>query len=116
MSSGAATPQIDARSRPLRNPDAQYRSVGDEILVLHALLKQYHVLNAVAARIWELSDGEHTVDRIATTLADEYRHDRDAVLRDALETLQGLAALRLITVRASDDASDQESGSEDTAP
>jgi len=107
MPSGAV-PKLDQRSHPQRNPDAQYRNVGEEVLVLHAVLKQYHVLNSVAARIWQLSDGELTVEQISATIADEYRHDREAVLGDVLETLQGLAALRLITVGAPGGGTDSE--------
>lgn len=90
-------PEMDDRTRPRRNPDAQFRNVGDEILVLHTLLKQYHVLNSVAARIWHLADGERTVAQIADAVAEEYRHDRDEVHRDVVETLEGLAELQLIT-------------------
>jgi hypothetical protein len=89
-------PAMDDRTRPRRNPETQFRNVGDEILVLHTLLKQYHVLNSVAARIWQLADGEHTVTQIADTLAEEFRHDRDEVHRDVVETLEGLAELQLI--------------------
>lgn len=92
--------EIDDGTRPRRNPDAQFRQVGDEILVLHSLLKQYHVLNSVAARIWQLADGEHTVEQIADTLAEEYRHDRDEVHRDVVETLEGLSELKLISTGA----------------
>lgn len=91
------TPEMDESTRPRRNPDAQFRNVGDETLVLHTLLKQYHVLNSVAARIWQLADGERTVAQIADAVAEEYRHDRDEVRRDVMETLEGLAELQLIT-------------------
>lgn len=95
--------EMDDHTRPRRNPDAQFRTVGDEILVLHTLLKQYHVLNSVAARIWQLADGEHTVAQIADILAEEYRHERDEVHRDVVETLEGLSELQLVSTDVSTD-------------
>jgi len=82
--------------RPMRRPDVQWRTVGGEVLILHGMLKQYHVLNEVAARIWELADGQKTTGEIADTVAEEYSHDRDEVYRDVVETVEGLQALQLL--------------------
>jgi Coenzyme PQQ synthesis protein D (PqqD) len=84
--------------RPVRRSDVQWRTVGGEVLILQAVLKQYHVLNEVAARIWELADGRHTQGEIADVVSEEYSHDRDAVYEDVVETIRGLEALQLIEV------------------
>lgn len=87
---------VGEQMRPRRSAEVQWRSVGDELLILHLVLKQYHILNAVAARIWELSDGEHTADRITDRLAEEHAQDRQEICQDVIETLEGLKALQLV--------------------
>ncbi len=75
------------------------RKVGGDTLVLHTLLKQYHVLNHVAGRIWDLADGTLAADEIAAALASEFRADEATVYEDVVDTLEALAALRIIEMR-----------------
>lgn len=81
---------------PRPNPDVQWRRVGDEILIVHSSLKQYHVLNSVAARIWELLQDGRSVEQIANEVAAEYSGDRQGIAQDVLETVEGLKALQLL--------------------
>ena len=77
----------------------RWRQVGDEILVLHTALKQYHILNSVASDIWQLSDGKHTTGEIVDHIAKTYDHDRDEVFRDVAESLEGFVEMQLISLR-----------------
>jgi hypothetical protein len=86
----------DGRAVLRRNPDVQWRRVGDEILIVHVGLKQYHVLNSVAARIWELSEDDRSIEQIVSGLAVEYSADRQLIAQDVLETVEGLKALQLL--------------------
>lgn len=83
-------------SNPCRSEHAQSRRVGRDTLIVHLLLKQYHILNDVAGRIWELSDGSRSADDIADTIAGEFRADGEAVRKDVADTIASLTALRLL--------------------
>ncbi|HSK77657.1 MAG TPA: PqqD family protein [Thermoanaerobaculia bacterium] len=96
--------QAEDTLRPARRANVQWRQVGGDVLIMHALLKQYHILNSVAARIWELSDGSRTSGEIATLIAEEHSHDRAEVHRDVVETLEGLEALQLLDFKAPGEA------------
>ena len=88
--------EINGETYPHLREDIRWRLVGKEVLILHMTLKQYHILNSVAATIWQLCDGETTVDQIADRVADQFSHDRQEVYRDTVESLQGLAAMQLV--------------------
>ncbi|HXZ00013.1 MAG TPA: PqqD family protein [Stellaceae bacterium] len=92
-------PEPVQRSYPCRSDSVQARRVGADTLVLHMLLKQYHVLNHVAGRIWELADGSRSDDEIAAALAEEFAIDGASARQDVASTLEALAALRVIELR-----------------
>ena len=88
--------QISVDACPVRSVHVQARKVGRDTLVVHLLLKQYHVLNHIAGRIWDLADGVRSSDDIATEIAAEFNVDRSVVDADVASTLQALTDLRLI--------------------
>jgi hypothetical protein len=90
---------MQARARPRRSERVQARKVGRDTLVVHLLLKQYHVLNHTAGRIWDLADGERSGADIADEIAAELKIDRTTVEDDVMSTLQTLIDLRLIEIR-----------------
>lgn len=92
--------EAEARARPRRCEHVQARKVGRDTLIVHLLLKQYHVLNHIAGRIWDLADGERSVDHIAAAIAGEFDADRATVGADVSSTLKTLADLKLIEIRA----------------
>lgn len=94
-----APAEMSADACPQRSDHVQARKVGRDTLVVHLLLKQYHVLNHIAGRIWDLADGTHSGDDIATTIAAEFNADRGAVGDDVANTLQLLTDLRLIELK-----------------
>ena len=100
MSFSTMSRTLSLHDRPLRAPEVRWRSVGNDLLLVHTQLKQYHVLNAVAGRIWELATGEESTGQIADLIASEYGHDRDQVLVDVTDTIEGFRALQLLTVIA----------------
>jgi hypothetical protein len=66
--------------RPLRNPDAVCRELGDgEIMILVSsaseaagATEQAIVLNPIGTAIWHLADGERDVDAIAALVSEHY--------------------------------------------
>lgn len=69
----------------------------DEAILYHAEAGTLHVLNATAAAIWQMCDGQHEVSAIAECLRSQYAmRPEHAVERDVgrmLDELQGLGLL-----------------------
>lgn len=89
----------DAKAIPVRTEAVQARKVGRDTLLMHTILKQYHVLNDVAGRIWELADGTKSLDSIAVILAGEYAESVEMIREDVLSTVAGLESLQVIDLR-----------------
>lgn len=82
---------------PLRNEKTRFHCVDNDVLVFQTELKQYHVLNSVAAHIWELCDGKNTVEAISSRLADHYDTGGEAIGQDTIDTICGFKHLSLVT-------------------
>ena len=77
---------------PRRSGDTQARRVGDDTLIIHLQLKQYHILNSIAGRIWELSDGSRSVDDIVAAIAAEFDADPSIVREDVVARVEAALA------------------------
>lgn len=85
--------------KPVQNHlDTAARRIDDAVFIVHPEAGELHQLGEVAARIWELSDGEHTVVDIVDVICSEYDVDRGAAENDALEFLSSLLEKDLIRV------------------
>ncbi|KYK35899.1 MAG: hypothetical protein AYK19_01455 [Theionarchaea archaeon DG-70-1] len=84
--------------KPVKNKNTISRKIEDETLVLDLQTKQYHILNETAGKIWELSDGEHTVAEIAEEICKEFDASVDVVKEDVLHTLEGLSKVGVIVM------------------
>ena len=73
-----------------------FTRAGDSALLLDPASGNYFSLTDVGARIWELCDGEHTLDEIADELAGEYDAPAETIRADARELLDELAAEGLV--------------------
>lgn len=62
---------------------------GTVILIVSGTM---HQLNYVGGRIWQLCDGEHDVDSIATALAGEFDIDRSELLEDVASFVTDLVS------------------------
>jgi Coenzyme PQQ synthesis protein D (PqqD) len=69
---------------------------GESALLLDPASGNYFSLTDVGARIWELCDGQHTLDEIADALAGEYDAARETIHADAHALLDELAAEGLL--------------------
>jgi len=85
--------------KPVKNKNTISRKIEDETLVLDLQTKQYHILNETAGKIWELSDGEHTVAEIAEEICKEFDASVDVVKEDVLHTLEGLSKVGVIVMK-----------------
>ena len=81
-----------------RRRTVPWRLLEEEALVVDPKKGYLYPLNRVAARIWQLSDGVHTVEEIVSQLVEEFDADPATIRHDALEFLDSLTASALVTV------------------
>jgi pyrroloquinoline quinone biosynthesis protein D len=60
------------------------RLVDGETVLVHPAQGKVRVLNRVGTRLWELADGQRSVEEMAAIVADEYGVDIDRARVDAL--------------------------------
>ena len=82
---------MGSASRPCRHPDAVYKLVdGEALIVVPGSDAEHLVLNEVGARVWELLDGEHDLSMIRSALTAEFEVDDEQAGRDVTELLADL--------------------------
>lgn len=64
---------------PKRHAEVHWIRVGHEVVVARFETRQFHVLNATGALIWELLDGSITLDKLSVEVADAFELDAEAV-------------------------------------
>ena len=82
---------------PCRN-EVPWRTLDTEALVIDAKKGLLYPLNSVGARIWQLSDGSHSVNDIVRTLVGEFDIDEATARSDALTFLDNLASAGLVSI------------------
>jgi len=82
--------------RLTRAEDVIWRRVDDKIVVIKDAGLAIHVLNKTAAMIWEMYDGERSVDEIAQRLVERFDVPFDEACRDIEEIVEKLIKLGLM--------------------
>lgn len=77
---------------PRRHPDAASRVYDDEAFIVLPGRGQYKILNGTGTRIWDLIDGQRTLDEIAAVIAEEYDVDHERSRSDVEDFLSDLKA------------------------
>jgi coenzyme PQQ synthesis protein D (PqqD) len=77
--------------------DVTLQRVGRESILHDARSGQAHVINASAARVWELCDGR-PIDELLVAFAEPYGLAPEAVRADVQRVLAGFQELNLLTV------------------
>jgi hypothetical protein len=67
---------------PTSSKDVSLQRVGQEAILHDRRNGRAHVINESAAQIWELCDGQHTLDQIAGAFAASYDLPASVVLQD----------------------------------
>ena len=75
---------------PKPHPQTAGRVIDDEAVLMLADDSEINVLNSVGSRIYELADGNHSVQQIVDTLVAEFEANADEVAKDTTEFLQDL--------------------------
>lgn len=89
-------PALTTDWRPRLNDRVLCRVVGEEAVLLDLDSGEYHGLNGVGTRIWELLSENLTVAAICDTLAKEYDVSRGVIEEDVELLLADLLSKRLI--------------------
>ncbi len=79
---------------PLKRKDVREESIGEERYLYGANQETLTVLNVVAATIWDLCDGDHTIDTMTVVLRREFPDIPLDELRTDIESCLGDFAKR----------------------
>ena len=78
--------------------DVVFRTVGDEAVILNFTTGQYHGLDAVGSRIWELLTAMGSQQRACERLVEEFDADPDRLRVDVDELVSQLVRRGLLAV------------------
>jgi hypothetical protein len=93
----------------IKDTDLVTRDIAGEIIIVPVRsgtgdLESIYTLNEMGARIWELVDGQGSVDQIVQSIANEYDVSVDEAERDVIDFLAMLEAEGLIWRRIESEA------------
>lgn len=79
---------LEGSARPRQNPDVIVETAGRDTLLYDPRTDSVHDLNPTARQIWDLCDGQHTLQEMATHLRARFaagsEQDVGADVRDTL--------------------------------
>jgi PqqD family protein of HPr-rel-A system len=81
---------------PTRSPDVALQRVGQEAILHDRRNGRAHVINESAARIWDLCDGQASLDEIAVALAASYNIEASVVQGDVAQIVAKFRELRVL--------------------
>jgi hypothetical protein len=88
---------------PVKNKDVAHRVLGDVAIMVNFKNSFFYNLNSVGTFIWERCDGQHTLDQIAASLADQYDVEPAEAARDCLEFINGLVEQGVLAWNSGED-------------
>jgi hypothetical protein len=89
---------IEPSSRLVRNENVAFRrlAAGEGGVLLHLESGEYHGINEVGCLIWELLDGERTVEAVAVALQDDIEDPPPDLVDEVVVFLDSLRARGLV--------------------
>lgn len=93
------TPTMTLSSRPHRRSGLQLRVSGDEAVLLDASSEAVHVLNDTALALWQLCDGETTVEEMVVAAVGLFNAQERRLERDVLDALDAMASRGILDTR-----------------
>lgn len=82
--------------KPRQHPNAAWREVQGEVVIISPEDSVLHELNATASFIWKHATGEHTAAEIAARMAGEFEVEEAQAREDARELMTHLEAKNLL--------------------
>jgi hypothetical protein len=89
---------VDLQMRPRQNLDTASRVIDDERYVLNPETSELHAFNEVGARIWDLLNGERSLQDVAAAIADEYDIELESAEADVGEFVETLVAKGIVAL------------------
>jgi hypothetical protein len=89
---------VESRESYPRRKPVPWRQLGGDALVVDVKAGLLYPLNAVGARIWELSDGARSVEAIIEALRAEFDADEPTIRQDTADFLRELRQRELISL------------------
>lgn len=83
---------MTSESFPRRHPDAVFREVDDEGLVVLSDLAEVKVLNPVGIKIFSMLDGKHSTEAIVRAVREEFEVSEEEAMKDLHDFLAELEA------------------------
>jgi len=90
------SPTLSEMVRPKRVREAAFRILDGEAVVVLSNRAEIKVLNDVGARIWQLCDGQSSIEKILEILCEEFEAGEDVLRADLAEFLKELTDRRMI--------------------
>jgi hypothetical protein len=81
---------------PKKNPKTAWRTIAGEGVILSLDTKVLRGLNAVGARVWELIDGERSIEAISQEIVRDFKIDPARALADVGEFVEDLLTRGLV--------------------
>lgn len=86
----------NSQDRPRGRVDVVLQNVGGEAILIDSRTNEAHVLNGAAAQVWQLCDGERTLDQLAGEFGAIYGLSAAEVVEDVRGVLDEFVSLKLI--------------------
>ncbi len=81
---------------PKKNPKTAWRTIAGEGVLLNLDTKILRGLNPVGARVWELIDGQRSVEAISQEIVSEFKIDPARALADVGKFVEDLLTRGLV--------------------
>lgn len=85
-----------AGARLCRREDVLAQEAHGQTVLLRMDDGSYYALDGVGARVWELCDGEHTIDDVVAALCAEFAAPERTIRADVVEFVDELRGERLL--------------------
>ena len=82
--------EIKLDDKPIRNASCHMEELDDEVLLYNPANNKTLYINKSAAVIWQLCNGEQSVEEIISMIQDAYPGSEEGLRQDILDTLKNL--------------------------
>jgi len=93
---------IKLDDKPIRNDSCHMEELDDEVLLYNPANNKTLYINKSASVIWQLCNGEQSVEEIINLIQDAYPSKDDDLRQDILETLKNLTENDAVSVSVSE--------------
>jgi hypothetical protein len=81
---------VNTNSRPMHEPNYRLEEVDGDVMLFHPARTEIHHLNATAALVWQLCDGQRSIGEIILILQESYPEAKDEIPGDVAEVVKDL--------------------------